>query len=199
MCKNEFKIYVRSMSLYNYSENKMYNYSELNIIYPVKCFETYDIALEWLLKNGISITNGFYEKYEQGCAFMIIENPKTDENNFYDFFEWCDTYMSNTWLNLTITHYVFSEESYKMCLDEHLRYLYNDWAYIFPAWICRAYINEYCFGCDIDHYKKTYMFIHGETPSMNKINILKKYLEETEKNKQNLLEKTFIKELESSD
>lgn len=115
--------------------------------------QTFDEAYEWLKSVGKQFTEDFYDHAEQGCAFVIIEQDTLNTNNFRDWLDEDDLglYM----LNRSRSHYVFSEESYKMCLNEHLMYYSHDWDSEFPIWI--KYIQNdgsIITGCGLEHFEK---------------------------------------------
>jgi hypothetical protein len=170
--------YKGSDSLQVLNENIHYS-STLNLFNVAGFFQTWQDAYNWLLSNGQLLSNKFYELHQQGCAFVIIKQTNLTVHlmdNEY-IFNYSDLYI----LNLSINHYVFNEESYQMCLKEHLLYFSSDWAELFPIWIKYIHNDNIIIGCDINHIKKVHKtFTYSENDLIQKKNdlkMIKKYVQ----------------------
>jgi hypothetical protein len=137
-----YNVYIRSMTTYDDHYHKDLQYkNKLNIFKVVGFFLNNDAAQDWLLKNGKILTDSFYENYEQGCVFSIIPqknlSKKLLENEgFEDTFDETSLYF----VNGKHSAFVFSEESYKMVLNENFIYVSHDWGNPIPEYI--RYIKE---------------------------------------------------------
>lgn len=177
-----FIVYIRSMATCaDHSLNLQYKNGQYNMFRSIGYHQTFNEAYMWLKSVGKQFTQNFYEYAEQGCAFVIIEQKTLNITNFE---EWLDTddlglYM----LNRSRAHYVFSEESYKMCLNEHLMYYNHDWDNKFPIWI--KYIKDdgsVIIGCDLNHFEqmqKLRQYIENNVEQQQQdLNAFKKYLKD---------------------
>lgn len=173
-----------------YTDHKLdvqYKNGQYDMFRDIGYYQTFDEAYEWLKSVGKQFTEDFYDYATQGCAFVIIKNDPLNTTNFSD---WLDNNNQELYmLNRSRAHYVFSEESYKMCLNEHLMYYSHDWDNAFPIWI--KYIQDdgsVITGCGLEHFKKMQklrQYIENNTKQkQQEINAFKAYL--TDGNEQHL-------------
>jgi hypothetical protein len=156
-----------------------YKNGQYDMFRPIGFHSTYDEAFEWLKSVGLEFTENFYDYAQQGCAFVIIEQTTLSSTNFSDWLD--DDELGLYMLNRSRAHYVFSEESYRMCLNEHLMYYDHDWDNEFPIWIKFVKPDgSITTGCDLEHFKKvqsmkTYFENNTET-KQKELKAFKKYL-----------------------
>lgn len=149
-----FGVFIRSMSTYiSPCLDLQYTNGHYHMFRAIGFHNTYNDAYTWLISIGKSFTEKFYDHADQGSAFVIIEQSNQDAETFGN--ELDDDKLNLFMLDRSRYHYVFSEESYKMCLNEHLMYLSNDWDQPFPIWL--KYVQDdgtIITGCNLDHFIK---------------------------------------------
>jgi hypothetical protein len=147
-----FVVYIRSMSTYtDHQLDVQYKNGQYHMFRPVGFHNTYNEAYLWLLSVGKSLTETFYNYSTQGCAFVIIKQSNQDTDSFGDSLD--DDDLSLYFVNRSRYHYVFSEESYQMCLNEHLMFYSYDWDSPFPIWL--KYVQDdgtIVTGCTLEHF-----------------------------------------------
>ena len=158
-----YMVYIISMTTYcDHDYKELQPKNVLNICNVVSVFPDFNSAEKWLFKHGKKLNDNFYELYEQGCAFNIVEHKNyTTDDNFEDFLNnsGIDMYMTNR----QFPTYVFSSSSYNMVLNEHFIFVSHDWSESIPWWI--TYIAEdgnVLKGCTDDHFKKCLAFYRDE-------------------------------------
>lgn len=133
-------------------------------------FINYEMAHKYVLDNGKKITNDFFNDYKQGCSFCILQ-------------------IDNTMDGYTI--FVFSENSYNMVMNEHIKMVQLFLADPIPNWIVYIKNNTIFYGCNNEFFEKILNIIDKKYH--------KKYIEEFEKyqiqHKQNHVIKCPIKDL----
>lgn len=111
--------------VYRRSESTYENPNSLSIWEKLYEFDNFDDAKSELITNGKRLTEEFYNKYQQGCAFHIINVVSSDTESM-DYYKWSWTH--NGIHNLYNTNrikgktYVFSELSYQMVINEYRKY-----------------------------------------------------------------------------
>jgi len=178
-----YEVLIRSMC--TYTEHKVrdnlnyvkYN-KDLKIFDGIGFFDTYDKAYNWLITNGYKYTKEFYEIYDSPCAFVIRKCVTINDKDecLEDNLDKNDLYF----LSRNYYHYVFDENSYLMCLTEHLMYLSHDWDNIFPSWIKYVKtIDDIFIGCDYKHIKiaqKLFTYCDDDIITKKKeLELVKKY------------------------
>ncbi len=163
-----FVVYVRSMS--TYTDHNLHNLqyeNVLDICQPIGYFNNNLAAEKWILSKGLAFTEEFYQEHNQGCAFQIIQKSETIDSlidGLDEIYEIMNLYFTNKY---TPSH-VFSEESYQMCLKEHMIYLSHDWDTIFPFWIRYYWNNKVIIGCNATHFKKLFQYYTDDDETMKK-------------------------------
>ncbi len=150
-----YNVYIRSMTTYNGgSELKKLRYgTNLNKFFPIGFFNTLSDAEKYLFSVGKKLTIDFFENYEQGCSFVIIEQKNYDIEK--DDLSDCEDLSLYLGKYINYNNYVFSEESYQMLLKEHLILIDNAWANPVPTHIFYVQDNgDIIRGCSEEHYEK---------------------------------------------
>ena len=161
-----FAVWLRTMTSYSDHFYKSLQYkNQLNILKLLTYdYETFDLALNWVLINGRNVTKKFREVYNQPCAFVIydkkiesIDQIDFDTKNIPDMY----------WSEPRCAKIVFSKQGYDMLLREHFIFFSHDWANAFPGlifYIRVSDINETKFepGNDFVHFESDKTYIdHG--------------------------------------
>lgn len=160
--QNRYHLYLRSMSVYDDHHCQDLEYSpKLNILSCIKSFNTFAEAVRAMMDCGLKMTQKFEKKYEQGCAFVILEDDRRPLGSLLDLDRLDESASEDTGdvfdlyhMYFDIPHFVFTHESYHMCLNENEIYASHDWNSPFPAWLF------YVVSLD-DH--ETYQLIRGAT------------------------------------
>src|SRR5258708_40486 len=147
-----YLIYLRSMTTYRTSVKPRY-YINLDYLTVVGNFSTYDEAKEHLFKIGPEITEKFSEIHQQGCALLICEQRNFElGDDLDDYVEHCKSDLNLLGNILNHNNYVFSDESYKMLLNEQEILHSNDWAKPIPYHIYLVKNNNIYRGFSDEHF-----------------------------------------------
>ena len=119
-------------------------------IHLIISFATLGSAIEWVLKNGRDHVITQEDNYGTPIVLTIIKRKNKD----IDDIDYCHEHTNMNMISVRkYTTYAFSEQGYKMLLNEHKVMFARDWCDdIVPDWIYWIKDNdEIVRGCDKEH------------------------------------------------